>query len=167
MPKAQAVNWDKKIIKTANLNAAVKDYKAFSAQVNDKVKKYGGYISQEEQSETEYKIENAVVIKIPVDQFENAVNDLLKDVDKINEKRIASDDVTAQLVDGKARLEAKRRIRLRYLDLLKQAKNMEEILTGRPCYMFRVYKFASSHVHESAVAFLRRLPSVFARIKFF
>jgi len=126
--KAQIINWDKKIIKTAKLNAEVKNYKNFSAQINDRVKKYGGYVSQEEQSQTEYKIENAIVIKVPVDQFESAVNDLLKDADKINEKTISSDDVTAQFVDGKSRLEAKRQIRLRYLDLLKQARNMEEIL---------------------------------------
>jgi hypothetical protein len=70
-----------------------------------------------------------MVIKIPVDQFENAVNDFTKEVSKLNEKRISSEDVTTQLVDGKSRLEAKKQVRLRYLDLLKQAKNMEEILT--------------------------------------
>jgi hypothetical protein len=123
------IDWDKKIVKTANLNAEVKDYKNFSQQLNEKVKKYGGYISREEQSQSDYQIQNSVVIKVPVDQFENAVNDLTKDISKLNEKNISSEDVTTQLVDGKSRLEAKKQVRLRYLDLLKQAKNMEEILT--------------------------------------
>lgn len=123
------IDWDKKIVKTANLNAEVKDYKNFSQQLNEKVKKYGGYISQEEQSQSDYQIQNSVVIKVPVDQFENAVNDFTKDISKLNEKNISSEDVTTQLVDGKSRLEAKKQVRLRYLDLLKQAKNMEEILT--------------------------------------
>jgi hypothetical protein len=127
--KSQSIEWNKKIIKTANLNAEVKDYKTFSARINDKVKKYGGYISQEEQSQDDYKVESAIVIKVPVDQFEMAVNDLLSDAEKTNEKRIASDDVTTELIDGKSRLEAKRQIRLRYLDLLKQARNMQEILS--------------------------------------
>jgi hypothetical protein len=34
-----------------------------------------------------------------------------------------------QLVDGKSRMEAKKQVRLRYLELLRQARNMEEILT--------------------------------------
>jgi Domain of unknown function (DUF4349) len=123
------IDWDKKIVKDATLNAEVKDYKSFSQQLSDKVKKYGGYVSQEEQSQSDYKIENSVIIKVPVDQFENAVNDLTKDVSKLNEKHITSEDVTTQLVDGKSRLEAKKQVRLRYLDLLKQARNMEEILT--------------------------------------
>ena len=126
---SKPINWDKKIIKNATLNAEVKDYKTFSQQVNEKVRKYGGYLSTEEQSQSEYQIQNSVVIKVPVDQFENAVNDLTKDVSRLNEKHISSDDVTTQLVDGKSRLEAKKQVRLRYLDLLKQARNMEEILT--------------------------------------
>lgn len=123
------VDWDKKIIKTAHLNAEVKDYQSFSNQLNEKVRKYGGYISQEEQLRSDYEIKSSIVIKVPVDEFENAVNDLTKDVLKLNEKHISSEDVTTQLVDGKSRLEAKKQVRLRYLDLLKQAKNMDEILT--------------------------------------
>ena len=110
------------------MNAEVKDYKKFSRSVNEKIKKYGGYISSEEQSSSEFKIENSIVIKVPVAEFENAVNDLLQDVEKITVKRISSEDVTTALIDGKSRLEAKRQVRLRYLELLKQAKNMEEII---------------------------------------
>jgi hypothetical protein len=122
-------DWGKKIVKNATLNAEVKNYKSFSQQLNEKVQKYGGYVSQEEQSQSEYQVQNSVVIKVPVDQFENAINDLTKDVTTLNEKHISSDDVTTQLVDGKSRLEAKKQVRQRYLDLLKQARNMAEILT--------------------------------------
>lgn len=96
--------------------------------LREKIKKYGGYVSQEQQSQDDYKIQNSVVIKIPVDQFDNAVNDITSDIVKLNQKNISSDDVATELVDGKARLEAKKQVRLRYLELLKQAKNMQEIL---------------------------------------
>ncbi len=65
---------------------------------------------------------------MPVDQFQSAVDFLTSGDGKINEKKISSEDVTTQVVDTKSRLEAKKQVRLRYLDLLKQAKNMEEIL---------------------------------------
>ena len=128
-PVSKPIDWDKKIVKNATLNAEVKDYKAFSQQLNEKVKRYGGYVSQEEQSQSDYQVQNSVVIKVPVDQFESAVDDITKDVAKLNEKHISSEDVTTQLIDSKSRLEAKKQVRLRYLDLLKQAKNMGEILT--------------------------------------
>lgn len=121
-------DWDKKIIKTASLNLEVKDYGIYSNSFRDKIRNLGGYIAQEEQNQSDYKIENTIVIKVPVDQFDNAVALLTSDVKKLNEKKISSQDVTAEYVDTKSRMEAKKQVRERYLDLLKQAKNMEEIL---------------------------------------
>ncbi|HTE12818.1 MAG TPA: DUF4349 domain-containing protein [Chitinophagaceae bacterium] len=121
-------DWDKKIIKTGNLTIEVKSYAAFNELVHNSIKKSGGYIAQEEQNQSDYKIENIVTIKVPVDQFDNAVLLLTQDGEKIVEKKITSEDVTAEIVDTKSRMEAKKRVRDRYLDLLKQAKNMEEIL---------------------------------------
>lgn len=121
-------DWDKKIIKTASINLEVKEYNKYNTSLRDKVKSFGGYIAQEEQSQSDYKIENTVVVKVPVDQFDNAVTLLTSNVEKLNEKKISSQDVTAEFVDTKSRLEAKRQVRERYIGLLKQAKNMEEIL---------------------------------------
>lgn len=121
-------DWNKKIIKTADLNIETKSYPLFTKKVNETANRFGGYISEEQQTETEYKIENVVTIKVPVDQFQSAVDYLSTGDDKINEKKITSEDVTAQYVDTRSRLEAKRVARLRYLELLKQSKNMEEIL---------------------------------------
>ena len=122
-------DWDKKIIKTAAVNFEVKDFQKYNAEFRDKVKQVGGYIAQEQQAESEYKIENTLTIKVPVDQFDNAIQLLVTDVKKLNEKKITSDDVTTEFVDTRSRLESKKQVRLRYLDLLKQAKNMEEILS--------------------------------------
>jgi hypothetical protein len=126
----QTVNpdWDKKIIKTASVNLEVKDYNSFYTSLREKVRNMGGYIAQEEQSQSDYKIENTMAIKVPVDQFDNAVAQFTNNVVKINEKKITSQDVTTEVVDTKSRMEAKKHVRQRYMDLLGQAKNMEEIL---------------------------------------
>jgi hypothetical protein len=121
-------DWDKKIIKNASLNLEVKDYAVYYSQLREKVRNLGGYIAQEEQSLSDYKKENSLIIKVPVDQFDNAVVSISGDVVRINEKKISSQDVTAEFVDTRSRMEAKRQVRQRYIDLLKQAKNMEEIL---------------------------------------
>lgn len=122
------VDWDKKIIKVAKLLVELKDFKPYNASLRVVVKQLGGYIACEEQSQSDYKIENIVSIRVPVDQFENAVTSLTPATEKILEKKISSDDVTSQIVDTKSRMEAKRKVRDRYIDMLKQAKNMEEIL---------------------------------------
>lgn len=125
---APDIDWDKKIIKNATLSVEVKDYIRFNELMRSAVKQSGGYIAQEEQNESDYKIENTVTIKVPVDQFDNAVAALTPGKEKVLIRKITSLDVTGEVVDAKSRLEAKRQVRLRYLDLLKQAKNMEEIL---------------------------------------
>jgi hypothetical protein len=127
-PGRFTVDWDKKIIRTAQLAVEVQDYKKYNESFREIVKKLGGYIANENQQETDYKIENNVVIKIPVAQFEQAVSELINGSDKTITRNITSEDVTTQMVDTRARLEAKKQVRYRYLELLKQAKNMEDIL---------------------------------------
>ena len=126
---AQHIDWDKKIIKDATLTVEAKDHKLFSDFVHNQVKQSGGYVAGEEQFKTEYKIENVVTIKVPVDQFDNLIKSITSTKDEsVVSQKITSQDVTGEIIDTRSRMEAKRQVRLRYLELLKQAKNMEEIL---------------------------------------
>ncbi len=121
-------NWDSKIIKHASMKVEVKDFKKYNAFVHNAVKQYGGYVAQEEQSLSDDKSETTITIKVPVSQFEDMMNNLPADDGKVMEKKISTDDVTGEVVDTKSRLEAKKQLRLKYLEFLKQSKNMEEVL---------------------------------------
>lgn len=121
-------DWDKKIIKTATLKLEVKDFKAYNDNVHKTVKQFGGYIAQEEQNLTDEKSETVISIKVPVDQFETMMNQLPGADIKVLERKINTEDVTGEVVDTKSRLEAKKQMRLKYLEFLKQSKNMEEVL---------------------------------------
>jgi hypothetical protein len=126
---AANIDWDKKIIKNASLTVEAKNHKSFNDFVHDQVKRSGGYVADEEQNKSEYKIENVVTIKVPVDQFDNLVKSITSTKDEnVVSQKVTSQDVTGEVIDTRSRTEAKRQIRLRYLDLLKQAKNMEDIL---------------------------------------
>jgi hypothetical protein len=123
-------DWDKKIVKTANIHLEVRHYQSFGHLLHEAVRRSGGYVSQEEQSQSEYKTENNISIKVPVDQFDELVSALTSagDSNKVMEKKISAEDVTMEVVDTRSRVEAKREVRARYLELLKQAHTMEEIL---------------------------------------
>ena len=122
------VDWDKKIIKTATLNLEVKDFKSYNESVHKAVRQFGGYIAQEEQNLSEEKTATTITIKVPVDQFETMMNQLPGGDAKVLERKIATEDVTGEVVDIKSRLQTKMQMRLKYLDFLKQSKNMEEVL---------------------------------------
>jgi hypothetical protein len=121
-------DWDKKIIKTADLNVEVKSFPTFADRLRQNVKRSGGYIAQEQQTLSLSTIENTVTIKVPVDRFEDLLGDMTSDSDRLVEKKISSEDVTTQLVDTRSRLETKKEVRERYLELLRQAKSMKDIL---------------------------------------
>ncbi len=121
-------DWDKKIIKTATLKLEIKDFKGYNDNVHKTVKQFGGYIAQEEQNLTDEKSETVISIKVPVDQFETMLNQLPGGDVKLLERKITTEDVTGEVVDTKSRLEAKKQMRLKYLEFLKQSKNMEEVL---------------------------------------
>ncbi len=52
----------------------------------------------------------------------------LPGTEKIIEKKITTEDVTGEVVDTKSRLQTKEQMRLKYLEFLKQSKNMEDVL---------------------------------------
>jgi hypothetical protein len=122
------VDCDKKIIKNASINLEVKNYQSFNDLLHGNIKRFGGYVAQEEQNQTDYKIENTITIKVPVNQFDDLVTALTTAQQKLIDKKITSEDVSTQVVDTRSRMEAKKQVRVKYLDLLKEAKNMEEIL---------------------------------------
>ena len=121
-------DWDKKIIKTGKLSLQVKDLNAFSAGIHTKLRQYGGYIAQEELQQNDANSGSLMTIKVPVAQFEPLMNELPAGSDKILERKITSDDVSEEVVDTRSRLEAKRQVRLKYLDFLKASKNTQELL---------------------------------------
>ena len=121
-------DWDSKIIKTASVKLEIKDFKKYSDYIHNSVKLYGAYVAQEEQTFTDEKSETVITIKVPVAQFETMMNKLPGDDGEVMEKKINTDDVTGEVVDTRSRLEAKKQMRLKYLEFLKQSKNMEEVL---------------------------------------
>ena len=122
------IDWDKKIVKNATVKLEVKNYQSFNELLHGNIKRFGAYIAQEEQNQTDYKIENAITIKVPVEQFDDLIGTISGGEQKLIERKITSEDVTTQVIDARSRMEAKKQVRLKYLDLLKEAKNMEEIL---------------------------------------
>lgn len=125
---ASYIDWDKKIIKTATVKLEVKDFKKYNESVHGIVRKFGGYVAQEEQNLTDEKTESVVSVKVPVLQFEPMLNELSAGDVKVFERSITSQDVTGDIVDTRSRLEAKKQVRLKYIDFLKASKNMEDIL---------------------------------------
>jgi hypothetical protein len=127
-PQIIREDWDKKIIKTAEVTLELKDYSSYNQKLHTGLKAYGAYIANEEQASSPERIVNEITIKVPVAQFDNLINSFSGEGITLLQKKISSEDVTEEVIDNRSRMEARKQVRERYLGLLKQARNMKEVL---------------------------------------
>jgi hypothetical protein len=117
-----------KLIKTADARIEVKNYKDSKKEIDSIVKQSNAYISSENESKYETRIQNRITIRTPSDNFDSLLNKLLVTAHRIEAKSIEVKDVTEEYIDVEARLKSKKQLEERYLTLLQQAKNVKDIL---------------------------------------
>lgn len=118
----------KKIIKTAEISVEVENYKNVKASIVKVVDKWEGYISRENEENNEYKVSNSIDIRVPSENFEKISEELVTLAKKLDYKRVNASDITDQYYDTKTRLESNKRVEQSYLDLLKRANSIGDIL---------------------------------------
>ena len=118
-----------KVIKTANLVLELSDYKQSKSKIDQIIKKWSGYISQENENNSSVRISNNIVIRVPREKFDELVNELITVAETIESKNISSDDVTEEFVDIETRLKNKKEMEKQYLELLKRANTISDILS--------------------------------------
>ncbi len=117
-----------KIIKEGYIFIEVKDYPLAVEQARQALKRWKGYILKENEQTTDYQVQDELVMRVPAASFDSLVNDVIKLAWKVTNKSIEAKDVTEEYVDIEARLRSKREVEKRYIDLLKEAKNVDDIL---------------------------------------
>ncbi len=117
----------KKIIKTGNMTVEVRDLAASKVRIDSLVSRSGGYYALENYNDYGYR-SYTLQVRIPVRSYEDFIASVEKGPGKVTQKEIKAQDVTEQFVDLETRLANKRSYLERYRGLLKQARNIEEIL---------------------------------------
>ncbi|MDX5345730.1 MAG: DUF4349 domain-containing protein [Hymenobacteraceae bacterium] len=124
---AEAVTTSK-IIKNARLRFEVKDFKLATNNIEQAIQQHQAYVESAQEIRLNQTIENHLQIRVPASRFETLLQTLLKQGTFVDQKEVSAVDVTQQYVDVEARLRSKKAIRARYLELLQQAKKVEDIL---------------------------------------
>lgn len=119
---------NKKIIRTARLDVEVVDYKASRAKLDAILGEYKAMIQQEQERNLSYRLENTLAIRVAPENFEGLLRSVETLALNIHNKTVSAKDVTREFIDMETRLQSKRAVIERYQSLLKQAKNVEEIL---------------------------------------
>ena len=123
-----APNAPKKIIHTADIRFKVDDLRKAEMSIKARVKAMGGYISNTNQNRQSGNLANFWTVRIPAEKFETFLGDVEKESIYTDSKNVSAEDVTAEYVDNDLRIKSKQKVFERYLELLKQAKNVQEIM---------------------------------------
>lgn len=119
---------ERKLIKEGQLEFETDKLSLTRKIVFGAVDKYQGYISSDQEFKSSGRKTNTLVIRVPADDFDNLLKDATQGIEKFDRKEINVKDVTEEFLDVQARLKTKKELEIRYLDLLKQAKNVTEVL---------------------------------------
>jgi Domain of unknown function (DUF4349) len=126
--QSASANTQKKIIHTADIRFKVEDLKKAESAIKARVKAMSGYISNENQNRQSGNLENSWTVRVPADKFDTFLGDVEKESIYVDSKNVSAEDVTAEYVDNELRIKSKQKVFERYLELLKQAKNVQEIM---------------------------------------
>jgi len=119
---------ERKIIKTGEVEFETEDLKKTRTLIFKVITKHNAYSSSDNEYRFSNTISNKITIRVPSNNFDKLLNDLTIGVDKFDRKEINMKDVSAEFLDIEARLKTKKELELRYLDILKKANTVTEIL---------------------------------------
>jgi len=116
------------IIKTGSLDIEVEDYKKSRGAVDEAVRAQGGYIQHEDENGDHYAIRNNISIRVPTNNFDKLMNGLSGIAKEVRGRTVNMADVSEEYYDLEARKKAQQAAAQRYIDLLKQAKTVSEVM---------------------------------------
>ncbi|TXK44268.1 DUF4349 domain-containing protein [Pontibacter qinzhouensis] len=127
-PEVKPAEPNVKIIKVANLRFQVKDLQASSDNFQQQLSAYNAFIFSSKNLNSEERNELNYTIKVAPSQLDGLVKALQKESIQLDNLHISSQDLTMEYVDVQARIKAKQAVEQRYLDLLKQANKIADVL---------------------------------------
>jgi len=96
-------------------------------KINREVQQLGGYVVESQQNGSETQFSAHMTLKIPSDKL-NGFRDSLVAWGKILDERMLANDITNQYYDSQARVQTLEAEEKRYLEILNQARTVEDVL---------------------------------------
>lgn len=120
----------KKITKEGTIKFETGDLNAARKKILTTLKRFGGYVDEDDQTTNaedgnkQYELQ----IRIPANNFDLFLDSVSSTAVKLDTKSITITDVTKEYIDMKTRLDNKKILEKRYLELLSKAAKMSDML---------------------------------------
>lgn len=117
-----------KIIKNASLTIQVKNCDSTRKELDQLNKKFGVIVSNEEVVRIYDRVQVTLAIQVAPEKLDSFLLQLEKLALQVEQRNVTTEDVTQHYVDLESRLKSRKSVIERYQQLLKQAKNVTEVL---------------------------------------
>ena len=119
---------ERKLIREGNMRFETDNVAQTRLFMDSLVAAAGGYVANENVYNYEGTMEQSISVRIPADQFDPFLSNVSSYAGKLDNRYINTMDVTEEFIDVEARLRAKKELENRYLELLKQAKTVTDLV---------------------------------------
>jgi hypothetical protein len=119
---------DRKIIKQGEIKFKTTDINKTKLLILQTLQELNGYIAKDNAYDYSDRLEHHLIIRVPAGKFDLLLKKISDSVDKFDSKNIDVLDVTEEYIDIEARIKTKKALQNRYVELLKQATKVDEIL---------------------------------------
>jgi len=125
---------DRKIIRNANLTMEVNSTTEAQQRVTSIAESHGGFVVTSESKQREdadpakRTLDIKLVVRIPATQFGVALDEIRKLANNLREENVTGQDVTEEFIDLEARIKTQRALELQFLEIMKQARKVEDAL---------------------------------------
>jgi hypothetical protein len=118
----------RKLIKQASISFETDDLSGTRKFISAVALQHKGYVSSETTNRYQDRNQLAITLRVPAQKFDTILTEIERHAVRVENKNVSSKDVTEEFIDVDARLRTKKELELRYLALLKDAKNVQDVI---------------------------------------
>lgn len=119
---------DRKIVRTGSMSMEVEDIIKAQTEIADIAVQYDGYVVSSNLNAAKENPRGFISFRVPAEKFDTALAKLRQLAVKVTNENTNSQDVTEQYTDLKAQLSNYEATEAQYLELLKKADNVKDML---------------------------------------
>jgi hypothetical protein len=128
----QPIQMERKIIRNADLNLEANSPEESMTKITAIADSKGGFVVESQQSSSDVKATTrdvvTMTVRVPAAKFNEALDEIRKTASRVILENVKGDDVTEEFIDIEARLKTEKALEQQFLEIMKQAKSVEDAL---------------------------------------
>jgi hypothetical protein len=129
----QPIQMERKIVRHADLNLESGSPEESMTKINAIAESKGGFVVESQQSSSDEKAATrdivVMTVRVPAARFNETLGEIRQTASRVLIENVKGEDVTEEFIDIEARLKTEKALEQQFLEIMKQAKSVEDALS--------------------------------------